>query len=277
MKFHHVLFSLSALILFYSESKAQQKLVWSDEFNYSGLPDSTKWGYDEGSHGWGNNELQYYTVNRKENARVENGHLIIEARKEKFGKANYTSARLVTKGKGDWKYGRVEVKAKLPKGKGMWPAIWMLPTQWVYGGWPNSGEIDIMENVGYMPDSVFGSVHTKSFNHILGTQTTKGLWLNDLSSAFHIYAIDWDEQKVDFFVDDQKYLTFYNNKTGKDAWPFDQSFHLLLNIAVGGNWGGKYGVDDAIFPQKMEVDYVRVYAPAPVPATKGSLSLGYRF
>jgi beta-glucanase (GH16 family) len=254
---------LLLLLILHIQGKAQQQLVWSDEFNYSGLPDSTRWGYDEGSHGWGNNELQYYTVRRKENARVENGNLIIEARKEKFGKAGYTSARLVTKDKGDWKFGRVEVKAKLPNGRGMWPAIWMLPTKWVYGGWPNSGEIDIMENVGYMPDSVFGSVHTKSFNHVLGTQTTKGVWRNDLSTAFHVYAIEWDEQKIDFFVDNEKYLTFHNNKTGKDAWPFDQEFHLILNIAVGGNWGGKFGVDDTVFPQKMEVDYVRVYTPSP--------------
>jgi beta-glucanase (GH16 family) len=254
---------LLLLLILHIQGKAQQQLVWSDEFNYSGLPDSTRWGYDEGSHGWGNNELQYYTVRRKENARVENGNLIIEARKEKFGKAGYTSARLVTKDKGDWKFGRVEVKAKLPNGRGMWPAIWMLPTKWVYGGWPNSGEIDIMENVGYMPDSVFGSVHTKSFNHVLGTQTTKGVWRNDLSTAFHVYAIEWEEQKIDFFVDNEKYLTFHNNKTGKDAWPFDQEFHLILNIAVGGNWGGKFGVDDTVFPQKMEVDYVRVYTPSP--------------
>lgn len=244
-------------------AKAQRQLVWSDEFNYTGLPDSTKWGYDAGSGGWGNNELQYYTVARKENARAENGRLIIEARKENFGDAKYTSTRLISKGKGDWKYGRIEVKAKLPKGKGMWPAIWMLPTKWVYGDWPNSGEIDIMENVGYMPDSVFGSVHTESFNHILGTQSTKGVWRNDLSSAFHVYAIEWDEKKIDFFVDDEKYLTFFNDNTGPASWPFDQEFHLLLNIAVGGNWGGKYGVDDSIFPQRMEVDYVRVYGPLP--------------
>lgn len=241
-------------------SKSQyNKLVWSDEFNYKGLPDSTKWSYETGNSGWGNNELEYYTSNRMENARVEDGHLIIEARKEQYKGANYTSARILSKNKGDWKYGRIEVKAKIPYGKGMWPAIWMLPTTWVYGGWPHSGEIDIMENVGYMPDSVFGSIHTGAFNHVIGTQRTKGYFLNDLKEAYHIYAIEWTIDKVDFFIDGHMYHEFRNDQQGSEHWPFDQKFHLLLNVAIGGNWGGKYGVDDAIFPQKMEIDYVRVY------------------
>lgn len=241
-----------------------KKLIWSDEFNYKGLPDTTKWSYDKGNGcpdvcGWGNNELQYYTWQKKENAYVEKGKLVIQARKETVDGFNYTSARLVSKNKGDWKYGRIEVKAKLPKGKGIWPAIWMLPTNWEYGGWPHSGEIDIMENVGYMPDSVFGSVHTGSFNHIQGTQTTKGVFRKDLSSSFHVYAIEWTENQIRFFVDDEEYLIFKNTGVSAEEWPFDKSFHLLLNIALGGNWGGKFGVDDDIFPQKMIVDYVRVY------------------
>ena len=238
-------------------------LVWSDEFNYKGLPDSTKWGYDKGNGcpnncGWGNNELQYYTVKKLENARVDDGKLIIEAKKEDFDGMKYTSTRLVTKNKGDWKYGRFEIKAKLPAGKGMWPAIWMLPTKWAYGGWPHSGEIDIMENVGYLPDSVYGTVHTGAFNHVKGTQKTKGLLRTDLSKAFHVYSIEWTENEMQFFVDDEKYLTI-NKGANTEEWPFDKEFHLLLNIAVGGNWGGKYGVDDSIFPQKMIVDYVRVF------------------
>ena len=240
------------------------KLVWSDEFNYTGLPDSLKWGYDKGDGcpdvcGWGNNELEYYTVKRLENARVENGKLIIEARKEVFENKNYTSARLVTKNKGDWQYGRFEIKAKLPKGTGMWPAIWMLPTKWVYGGWPQSGEIDIMENVGYWPDSVLGTVHTGAYNGMKGTQKTNGLCLKDIAGTFHLYAIEWTSDSISFFMDGKKYHVFKNEHSGSEAWPFDQAFHLLLNIAVGGNWGGKYGVDDKIFPQKMEIDYVRVY------------------
>lgn len=241
-----------------------RQLIWSDEFNYSGLPDTTKWGYDlgdgcPGNCGWGNNEWQYYTANRLENARVEDGHLIIEARKEKMGTKDYTSSRMVSRHKGDWTFGRIAVRAKLPKGLGVWPAIWMLPTDWVYGGWPNSGEIDIMENVGYMPDSLFGSVHTERFNHILRTQTTKGVFSPTLSSQFHEYSIEWNAEKIDFFFDGKQYLTFRNRHEGSGAWPFDQKFHLLLNIAVGGNWGGAKGVNTLIWPQRMLVDYVRVY------------------
>lgn len=249
------------------ESEAQSnfnKLVWSDEFNYEGLPDSLKWGYDKGTGcpqncGWGNKELQYYTWNRAENARVQNGHLIIEARREEYQGAAYTSARLASRNKGDWQYGRMEIRAKLPAGRGLWPAIWMLPTQWEYGGWPRSGEIDIMENVGYWPDSVFGTVHTKAYNGMLGTQITKGISHPDLSSAFHVYAIEWTADSISFLVDGQSYNHFKNDRTGFAAWPFDKEFHLLLNIAVGGNWGGKFGVDEAVFPRQMIVDWVRVY------------------
>jgi len=248
-------------------ANAQEKfsrLVWSDEFNTTGLPDSSKWGYDKGrgcpaNCGWGNNELQFYTDHRKENARVENGNLIIEAIREKYEGADYTSARLVSKHKGDWKYGRIEVKARIPAGRGMWPAIWMLPTDWVYGGWPHSGEIDIMENVGYWPDSLIGTVHTQAYNGMKGTQKTKGIKVKDMVGAYHVYAVEWTAEKISFWVDGIRYNEFVNDHTGTDAWPFDQSFHILLNIAVGGNWGGKYGVDDTVFPQKMIIDYVRVY------------------
>lgn len=240
------------------------RLVWSDEFNYTGLPDSTHWGYDLGDGcpdvcGWGNNELQYYTARRAENARVENGHLIVEARREPMGSKQYTSARLVSRKKGDWTYGRMEIRANLPKGVGVWPAIWMLPTDWKHGGWPTSGEIDIMEHVGYEPDSLYGTVHTKSFNHGIGTQVSKGIGLHTDPSVFHTYAIDWFPDRIDFLFDGAVYHTFRNNGSGINAWPFDERFHLILNVAVGGNWGGKKGVDEKIWPQRMEVDYVRVY------------------
>lgn len=256
---HKIIFFLSALLVLNMASAQQRTLVWSDEFNYSGLPDSTKWSYDTGNSGFGNNELQYYTERRKENARVEGGNLVIEARKEKYESASYTSARLLSKQKGDWKYGRIEVRAQLPAGKGMWPAIWMLPTDWRYGGWPHSGEVDIMENVGYMPDSVFGSIHTGAYNHVIHTQRTKGVYLPDLSKAFHVYTVEWTAEAITFLVDDHPYMTFKNEHTGPEAWPFDQLFHVILNIAVGGNWGGKMGVDNNIFPQRMLIDYVRVY------------------
>jgi beta-glucanase (GH16 family) len=255
----HFLFCL-LIVTFATTAKAQHtKLVWSDEFNYTGLPDSTKWSYETGGDGWGNNELEFYTARRPENARVEKGMLVVEARKEKWDSSSYTSARLATKNKGDWTYGRMEIRAQLPEGKGIWPAIWMLPTKWVYGGWPHSGEIDIMENVGYMADSVFGSIHTGAYNHVMHTQRTQGVYLNDLSKAFHVYAIDWDAEGIRYYIDGHAYLYFANEHKNSEAWPFDQAFHLLINIAVGGNWGGKYGVDDRIFPQRMLVDYVRVY------------------
>jgi len=242
----------------------KMKLVWSDEFNTGEVPDPAKWSYDLGDGcpevcGWGNNELQYYTADRKENARIENGKLIIEARLEKMGTKDYTSARLKSKTKGDWTYGRMVISAKLPKGTGVWPAIWMLPTDWAYGGWPASGEIDIMENVGYNPDSLYGSIHTEKFNHVIGTQVTQGLYSTTLSSTFHEYGVEWDKQKIDFLFDGKIFQTFKNNHEGSACWPFDKAFHILLNVAVGGNWGGKHGVDVSIWPQHMEVDYVRVY------------------
>ncbi len=236
-----------------------EQLVWSDEFNYEGLPDSTKWSFNTGGHGWGNNERQFYTDKRKDNVQVQDGKLIIRAIKEEYKNSKFTSARLTTRNKGDWKYGRVEVKAKLPKGRGIWPAIWMMPSRSEYGSWPKSGEIDIMENVGYLPDSVYATVHTDSYNHVIGTQRTRGLLITDLSTAFHVYTLQWKENKISIAIDGEVYFNFDNNKTGSAAWPFDKEFFLILNIAVGGNWGGKKGVDESIFPQAMEIDYVRVY------------------
>lgn len=234
------------------------KLKWADEFYDTGLPLSKNWSYDVGGKGWGNNELQYYTEADSTNAKVKKGNLNITAVKADKDGNHYTSARLVSKNKFDFKYGRVEVRAMLPKGRGLWPAIWALPTDWKYGDWPKSGEIDIMEHVGYEPDSVYGTVHTAKFNHTIHTQVGKGVKINPYD-AYHVYAIEWYKDRIDFFVDDQKYLTFKNTGKGAPEWPFDQNFHLILNMAVGGNWGGKKGVDDSIFPATMKVDYVRVY------------------
>ena len=236
-------------------------LVWSDEFDYNGLPDANKWSYDTANNesGWGNNELQFYTQAQLKNAEVKDGYLYITARKESYKGFNYTSARLVTRTKGDWLYGRVEVKAKLPDGRGMWPAIWMLPTDWIYGGWPSSGEIDIMENVGYDPYVIVASAHTFSYNHVQGTQKNAKITISDCYSNFRVYALEWEASEMRVYVDDVLYFTFKNEGTGYKAWPFDKRFHLLLNVAVGGNWGGAQGVDDSIFPKQMVVDYVRVY------------------
>jgi len=237
------------------------ELVWSDEFDYTGLPNSTKWNYDTGGGGFGNNELQYYTYADADNVHVDGEKLTITAKKEVYSGMNYTSARLLSKGKGDWLYGRVEVKAKVAGGRGSWPAIWMLPTDWYYGNWPASGEIDIMEYVGYDPGIVHGTVHTNDFNHTLGTQVGTSKTVADAETAFHVYALNWFEDKIELYVDEVKYFSFPYYSDWK-KWPFNKRFHLIMNIAVGGNWGGVQGVDDTAFPMKMEVDYVRVYKEA---------------
>lgn len=239
-----------------------ERLVWHDEFTYTGSPDSTKWNYDLGNGcpnlcGWGNNELQEYTNNPK-NVRIENGYLIIEA--HRLSDSTFTSARLVTRGKAQWKYGRIEVKARLPKGRGTWPAIWMLPAEWKYGGWPSSGEIDIMEHVGFDEDVVHGTLHSESFNHIKKTQREGIIQVQGVTSDFHVYEVDWTANEVVFKVDGKPYYTVQKSKTDTfKEWPFDQEFYLILNLAVGGFWGGMKGIDQAIWPQRMEVDYVRVY------------------
>lgn len=232
--------------------------VWSDEFDYTGLPDSSRWTYDTGGHGWGNDEWQFYTKGRKENVWVENGKLIIEARKENFEGRNFTSTRLVSKGKGEWKYGRIEVRAKLPRGRGTWPAIWMLANTDTLK-WPDDGEIDIMEHVGHNQGFIHGTVHTKKYYHSIGTQKGDTIAVPDASEKFHVYALDWNADSIRISVDNRTYFTFQNEHSGNDAWPFDKKFYLLLNIAVGGSWGGQKGVDDTVFPARMEIDYVRVY------------------
>ena len=268
MKHYYTIVTAASVFVILSctgpKETTEHKLVWADEFDYTGSPDSTKWNYDLGDgcpnncH-WGNNELQYYTKDLK-NVRVENGKLIIEARMDSMGGMRYTSTRMVSKHKGDWLYGRIEAKAKLPRGIGTWPAIWMLSTDWKYGGWPESGEIDIMEHVGYDPGVIHGTIHTEAYNHIKGTQKEGKITIPDAQDTFHVYAIDWTKDKIDFYVDDKLYHTVNRNPNDTPAeWPFDQRFHLIMNIAVGGNWGGAKGMDDSIWPQRMEVEYVRVY------------------
>jgi beta-glucanase (GH16 family) len=232
--------------------------AWADEFDYTGLPDNTKWGYDTGGGGWGNNELEYYT-NSPDNASVANGKLTITARKEVKENRNYTSARLVTRGKGDFLYGRFEIKAKLPAGKGTWPAIWMLPTDWAYGDWPKSGEIDIMEHVGYDQDVIHITAHTEAYYFKINTQKTSVKKIQNASTEYHVYRMDWTPYALRGYIDDQLIFEFVNEGKGYQVWPFDKKFHLLLNIAVGGDWGGAQGMDESIYPVTMDVDYVRVY------------------
>ena len=238
-------------------------IVWQDEFDGASL-DINKWSHEVGGHGFGNNELQYYTDDSS-NSFVDNGLLHIRAKYEPAGIGspnnlrNFSSARLRTVGKGDWQYGRIDVRAKIALGQGIWPAIWMLPSDWIYGGWPKSGEIDIMEHVGHDEGRIHGSVHTDSYNHIIGTQRTNSKLIKDVKTLFHIYSIEWSEQKIDFFIDDTLHYTFQNDFSNDfRTWPFNERFHLLLNVAVGGNWPGPPN-NTTVFPQDMEVDYVRVY------------------
>ncbi|MCW3162207.1 glycoside hydrolase family 16 protein [Chryseobacterium oryctis] len=264
IKFQHIFnliiggtFVFSSLNCASLKSDSSRKLIWSDEFNYNGLPDSSKWNYDVGGDGFGNNEDQFYTKNRLENARVENGSLIIEAKKENWAKNKYTSAKLLTKGKFSFQYGTIEVRAKLPKGRGTWPAIWMMSEN--MKEWPDDGELDIMEHVGFNQGYIHASVHTKKYNHIQGTQKTDTLIVKDVSEQFHVYKADWSPEKIDVYIDDQKFFTYENKEKSYEAWPFDQPYYIILNLAVGGFWGGKEGIDDTIFPQKFFIDYVRVY------------------
>ncbi len=231
--------------------------VWEDNFSANGIADPSKWTFETGGGGWGNNELQYYT--NGDNAVVTGGNLVITAKRQSLSGNEYTSSRMITRGKGDWLYGRFEVRAKLPKGRGTWPAIWMLSSDNTYGTWPASGEMDIMEHVGFDPNNIHCSIHTSAYNHTRGTQKTSARVVPGATDDFHVYRIDWTPYAVRGYVDGTKYFEFVNENTGYTTWPFNKKFFLILNIAVGGNWGGAQGVDATAFPASMEVDYVKVY------------------
>ena len=239
-------------------------LVWEERFTGTKIEEAN-WNYTEGSWGFGNDELQYYTA-REENARIENGLLILEAKEEKYEGMNYTSAKLSTKGKASWKYGRFEIKAKLPEGQGIWPAIWMMPEDMeLYSGWPACGEIDIMELIGHQPGTVYGTLHYGTPH----TYTGENYSLPDnkkFSEGFHIFTLDWEPGEFRWYVDDVLYATqtkwFSNHKeTGtkhSGFAPFDRAFYLQVNLAVGGKWPGNPD-DSTSFPQKMEIDYIKVF------------------
>jgi beta-glucanase (GH16 family) len=231
-------------------------LVFADEFETPGALDPAKWGYEIGYVR--NSEKQYYT-SRSENVRAEGGNLVIEARKEPYAGFDYTSASVNTRRRFEFLYGKVEVRAKLPTGFGTWPAIWMLGTNIDQVGWPTCGEIDIMENVGFEPTRIYGTVHTAAYNHAQGTAKGANVAVADPWAEFHVYAMEWYADRVDVFVDGQKYFTFRNEGTGSRAWPFDLPQYLLVNLAIGGSWGGQRGIDDARFPHRYLIDYVRIY------------------
>ena len=250
-----------------SPSVDNWKLVWSDEFNQAdgSAPDSAKWGYEVGGNGWGNNEQEYYT-SRTNNVRIEDGKLVIEARQEKLGGKNYTSARLLTKGKCSWTYGRVEARIKIPQSQGIWPAFWMLGTNISSVGWPTCGEIDIMENIGREPGLIHGTVHGPGYSGGSGIGGPVAL-PNDVAFAedFHVYAIECETNRIRWFVDDQPYFNVTSATVPRNTeWVFNKPKFLLLNLAVGGAWPG-FPDGTTTFPQRMIVDYVRIYAKTALP------------
>lgn len=237
------------------------QLVWQDEFDYNGLPDSSKWDYDtEGNEsGWGNEESQHYTVADKDNAFVENGILKITAHNEPAEGKEFTSARLTSKA--DWQYGKIEVKAKLPYARGTWSAIWMMPANWSFndGNWPDVGEIDIMEHVGHDAGVVHASAHSKDYQWQKGTQQTGTIYIPDANKEFNKYILEWTPQVMTATVNDSLYFRYENEGLGKSKWPYDKPFYLILNLAVGGIWGRMNGIDTTAFPQTFEIDYVRIF------------------
>lgn len=252
--------------------KQDWKLVWSDEFNYSGLPDKSKWNYEEGLVR--NHEKEYYTKERRENVEVKDGFLYITAIKEKYHNAayqpgsnnwqskdslaNYTSASINTQGKASWRYGKITVRAKLPAGKGVWPAIWMLGNNISKVGWPECGEIDIMENVGFEPENVYATLHYSDPLTKKHAGNGKHIQYPKLSTAFHEYTLEWDARQIRVYIDNMCFQTFNVDDAGKGRHNgFRHKQYLLLNLALGGDWGGQ--IDDSIFPQEYVIDYVRVY------------------
>ncbi|HVG14365.1 MAG TPA: glycoside hydrolase family 16 protein [Chitinophagaceae bacterium] len=258
---------IPALLLFMSACSqpkegvaAHNKLVWSEDFSGTGMPDTSRWAYETGYIR--NKELQYYTA-RSQNARLNNGNLVITALQDSMRVGNnifpITSASLTTRNRQSWTYGRVEVRAKIPSSLGTWPAVWMLGTNISEVGWPACGEIDIMEHVGYMPDTLHFNVHTKKYNHAIGTGKGNKIAVPSPDKDFHVYTIDWFPDHIDWYFDNKKVFTYTNEKSGTDAWPFDKPQYLILNLAFGGAWGGSRGVDKTSLPRELLIDYVKVY------------------
>jgi beta-glucanase (GH16 family) len=234
------------------------QLVMSEEFNVNGAPDTSLWNYNlgTGNNGWGNNELQYYT-DKPTNIVVEDGMLKITALKENYMGSAYTSARILTKGKFEQKYGRIEARIKLPLGKGLWPAFWMLGANSDVVTWPQCGEIDIMEYLGSKPSSMFGTVHGPGYSGGMAISKNYSLPNDRFENDFHIFGIEWGENYINYYVDD----VLYNQITPKDVpgeWVFNQPFYIILNMAVGGNFPGSPN-SETVFPQTMTIDYIRVY------------------
>jgi len=254
----------SPVVLTQKTTGKEWKLVWSDEFNGTGLPDTTKWTYDIGNWGWGNNELEYYTVNRLENARQEDGNLIIESRKDD-GIYPWSSARLTTRGKESFLYGKIEFRAKVPAGRGTWSAGWLLGDEYKDElSWPYCGEIDVLENVGFEMEPKTGSgkthasVHCGAYYFKLGNQPTSIIDVKNMTDEYHIYSIEWLSGSIAILIDGKKYFE-YHDTSNNLTWPFSKPQNLILNLAMGGGWGGAKGMDPEMKSAKFILDYIRVY------------------
>lgn len=260
MRIKHYLLVLIVIVGFSctsNNSTDKYELIWSDEFNYEGLPDSTKWDYEEGFVR--NKESQYYTKKRLKNTFVKEGVLTIKSFKEEYKDASYTSGSINTLGKFSFKYGKIEVRAQIPTGLGSWPAIWMMGDNIRTIGWPKCGEIDVMENVGHDPHRVWATAHTphsvsaKKIDYVRGGSTVCKEVYND----YHKFSMQWTPDSLQFYFDDKMFSHYAKFNNSPETWPFDEKMYILLNTALGGTWGGK--IDDSIFPLEFKIDYVRVY------------------
>ena len=235
-------------------------LVWADEFDAGKTPDTKAWEIVKGNGcptlcGFGNNELQTYT-DKPQNLRIEDGKLIIEA---VYGDG-YTSAKITTQKMPGWQTGKIAMRAKIPEGVGTWPAFWTLPDTNSFGPWPKSGEIDIMEHVGHRLGYLHGTIHTEAFNGKLGTQKGGEIYVPTISSEFHDFAVEWTNDSLRWFIDGEQYFEILREESdGTAEWPFDHPFHVILNLAVGGDWGGSKGVEENDFPTRYEIDWVRIW------------------
>ena len=282
MRIHFLVFTIYIFILCScseEEDKAQGndqapifssnwEMLWSDEFDGEDL-DLSKWNKLSWRPGWVNNELQAYTE-RDTNIFLESGFLVLQGLIDPgFSgtdyngndyNADYTSGRVNTDGKFSTTYGRFDIRAKLPKGKGSWPAIWMLGESINSIGWPDCGEIDIMEHVGYDEGMIHGSIHTEEYNHMYNTQRSGSKYIENVTSTFHVYSLEWSPFYLRYLIDDEPFFFVYNDSKGDNSkWPFDDPHYIILNLAIGGDWGGVQGISTSEFPMRMMVDYVRVF------------------
>ncbi|MFP3363168.1 glycoside hydrolase family 16 protein [Pseudoalteromonas sp. SIMBA_148] len=266
--YHILIISIFAL---FSVNVGAKELIWSDEFDIDGLPNPSKWHYEKGYVR--NGEAQHYQEANSENSRIENGFLVIESHYQPANKpenlwqylfyekpkSRYSSASLTTEHLPGFEYGRIEVRAKLPQGRGVWPAIWLLGSNIKQVGWPMCGEIDIMEYVGFEPNKIHSAIHTSNRNHNKGNAANSTLQVNDLENEFHVYSVERSAERVDFYIDNSLHYSYHKEDNTNTSWPFDQPMYLIINLAIGGGWGGKKGIDNTIFPQQFFIDYVRVY------------------